>query len=94
MNSLSRRKFLKISGAAANRLHHLCALYSREALPRIEQFLAAGRFKLLDLLKELRTDIVDSTPGLPFFHPDLLANVNDPPAFLRLRTPAQPWSRP
>jgi molybdopterin-guanine dinucleotide biosynthesis protein A len=78
---------------ADNGLHPLCAVYRREALPLIEQFLRAGRFKLLDLLDELGADIIDISPDLPFYRSDLFVNVNDPSAHLRLNGTDTPGNR-
>jgi len=78
---------------AGDRLHPLCAVYRREALPLIEQFLAAGRFRLLDLLDELGTGIIDISPGLPFYRPDLFLNVNDPASYSRCHGTDPPGTR-
>jgi molybdopterin-guanine dinucleotide biosynthesis protein A len=74
-------------------LHPLCALYHREALGLIEQFLAAGHFRLLDLLDELGADIIDIAPDLPFYRSDLFVNVNHPSAYLRLADTDAPGNR-
>jgi molybdenum cofactor guanylyltransferase len=77
-----------------NSLHPLCAVYHREALPLIEQFLAARRFRLRDVLEELKADILDITPDLPFYHPSLLVNVNDPSAYSCLTDSPMPGKLP
>ncbi len=93
MLSAPRRSRALVAGARDG-LHPLCAIYRREALPCIERFLADGRLRLLDLLKELRADIVEITPDLPFYHADLFANLNDPPAHLRYHDARPSGSRP
>ena len=69
---------------AADGLHPLCGIYRSSALPAIERAIAAGRFKLIDVLQELGAAVVDITPGLPFYHPDLFLNVNDPEGLARV----------
>ena len=73
-----------LAARAADGVHPLCGIYRREALPLIEQFLAAGRFKLFGLLDALKADVIDVTPVLPFYHSELFTNVNDPQAHLRV----------
>jgi molybdopterin-guanine dinucleotide biosynthesis protein A len=62
-------------------IHPLCGIYERRALPIIEQFLAGGSFKLLDILDALDTSYVDITDDLPFYRADLFQNINDPHTF-------------
>jgi molybdopterin-guanine dinucleotide biosynthesis protein A len=82
-----------IIARADNRVHPLCGIYHREALPRIGQFLSAGRFKLLELVDELGADIIDITPSLPFYRPDLFTNVNDLPDYHQIEKTGDPEHR-
>lgn len=69
---------------AEDGVHPLCGIYRRSALPVIEECLAGGRFKLVDALDRIGASFVDITPALPFYHPDLFLNVNDPDALARV----------
>lgn len=61
------------------RIHPLCGIYARTAAQTMERRLRAGRFRMMELLSELRTDQVS---GLL---PDgQLINVNTPEAFRHL----------
>ena len=37
------------------RVHPLCGIYSRQILPVVEKHIAEGRYRLMDLLREVRT---------------------------------------
>jgi molybdopterin-guanine dinucleotide biosynthesis protein A len=59
--------------------HPLCAAYTRSAIEPIERRLAAGRFKMTDLLADVRLRVVTAHDIGRFGDPhQLLANVNTP----------------
>ena len=56
------------------RVHPLCGIYRRTALPVIEQMLDADRRRMMELLSRLRTQYVDITSG--GFAGESLSNIN------------------
>ena len=67
-------------------LHPLCGVYSQACLPAIEEAISAQHFALRTLLNTVGAASVPLTPDLPFFHPRLLWNVNDPAALAELES--------
>jgi len=67
-------------------LHPLCGVYTQACLPAIEEAIAAQRFALRALLETVGAATVAVTPDLPFYHPRLLWNVNDPAARAELES--------
>ncbi len=63
---------------AAGRLHPLCGLYSPGCLEVAERHLRQGILSLHELLDAVQTTAVPMTAELPFFHRQLLLNVNRP----------------
>jgi len=70
-------------------LHPLCALYRRTSLPAVTRHLQEGRLAMVDLLAALEATEVPITPDLPFWHDDLLANINTPADLRRHAGPAR-----
>lgn len=60
----------------AGRVHPLCGLYSRNGLSAIERALYQGKYKLQDVLREVKAAVVPITSDLPFYKPYLLDNLN------------------
>ncbi|MBP1774945.1 MAG: molybdopterin-guanine dinucleotide biosynthesis protein [candidate division NC10 bacterium] len=60
------------------RIHPLCGVYDRRCLPVIERLIAGDRLAMTALLDAVGCRRVPITPDLPFYHHDLLANINDP----------------
>ena len=64
------------------RVHPLCGIYSRQILPSVEKFIAEGRYRLMDLLREVRTKYISfQDSGLP---EDTLCNINTPEEYRAL----------
>jgi molybdopterin-guanine dinucleotide biosynthesis protein A len=63
---------------ADGRLQPLAALYGPGCLSLAAENLRRGRRSMHGLLDQLTVLPVPVTPDLPFFHPDLLINVNSP----------------
>jgi len=59
----------------------LCAVYAKSCLPVIEQHLRDNRLKVSDFYDEVDAKIMRFDPSLPFYKPNLLANVNTPEEF-------------
>lgn len=65
------------------RMHPLCALYAKSALPVLEERLAAGDYRLRGALARLRTRVA---PLAHSAYPDaVLANINTPEEYAALR---------
>jgi len=64
--------------------HPLCGVYSRSCLPAIEEAIDARRLALHELLDRLQATTVPVTADLPFYHRQLLLNINDPAALATL----------
>ncbi len=60
------------------RLHPLCGLYARSALPFVQQALENGELQVRNVLHRLNAAEVAITDQLPFYHPFLLNNLNTP----------------
>jgi molybdopterin-guanine dinucleotide biosynthesis protein A len=56
----------------------LCGLYSRSALPSIQQALESNILQVKRVLQEVGAAKIPITPELPFYHPLLLKNFNTP----------------
>jgi molybdenum cofactor guanylyltransferase len=63
------------------RLHPLCAVYARSALPFVQQALENGELQVKKVLRRLKAEEVAITDELPFYHPLLLKNFNTPADF-------------
>ena len=61
-----------------DRLEPLCAVYSPDALPYVEQALGRGAFGVQDLLETVPIEVVDVGQQHPFAHPDPFMNINRP----------------
>jgi molybdopterin-guanine dinucleotide biosynthesis protein A len=57
--------------------HPLCGVYDRGCLTQIIDHVQDRRLKVMDLLTEIRTTFIPVGPSLPWYTPNLLANVND-----------------
>lgn len=75
---------LAVVPALDGRPQPLCAVYAAAGLPEIEKRLAEGDLRMLDLAAALGALRVDLGKELPFYRPDLFANLNDPGAAARL----------
>ncbi len=58
------------------RIHPLCGIYSRTALPVIEKLMAEGCHRMMELLSQMRTQYVDIASG--GFARQTLSNINTP----------------
>jgi len=56
----------------------LCAVYAKSCLPVIEKQLRDGRLKVSDFYPKVKTRIILLDASLPFYKPNLLANINTP----------------
>lgn len=66
----------------SGRLHPLCALYTKNCLPVIEQMAAQGNYRIMGIPDRVRTAVLDlAAVGLS---DDLLTNVNDPQTLKQL----------
>lgn len=86
MISLSRRKFLKITGAAAGIATAGTGLV-RAAGPASLRPAATGVRRIpttCDICFWKCGAIASVSAHLPFYHPELFLNVDDPPAHLRI----------
>lgn len=64
------------------RVHPLCGIYSRTALPVAEEMIAEGKYRMMELLSRVRTRYVDlSGSG---FAGEALANINTPEDYARI----------
>ena len=64
------------------RVHPLCGIYSRTALPVAEEMIAEGKYRMMELLSRVRTRYVDlSGSGLAG---EALANINTPEDYARI----------
>lgn len=70
---------------SGGRLQPLCGVYAKSALPVIEEQLAAGRYRLSDVLRRARTKYIPLE--YTRFDARMLENVNTPRDFERLFAP-------
>jgi molybdopterin-guanine dinucleotide biosynthesis protein A len=56
----------------------LCGLYSRSALPVLEQHMQEGQYSILKLLRSIRCRYVDIGPDRDFYNPEMFTNLNTP----------------
>ena len=68
-----------------DRVHPLCGIYSRTALPVIRDMIAEGSYRLTDLLSRIRTKYVDI--GTSCFGRETLRNINTPDDYHAVRKP-------
>ncbi len=61
-----------------DRTQPLCGVYNAACRPLIEEWLAAGERRVLELVDSIAVERVELRPELSFFRADLLDNVNDP----------------
>lgn len=66
---------------STRRIEPLCAVYAKSCLPVIERQIREGRYKVLDLYSLVDARTVRLDAALPFYRPNLLANVNTPEEF-------------
>ena len=59
----------------AGQLHPLCGIYTRRMLPALERRLAAGRCRMMELLEDAPTAVLDTGALLP---DDVFFNMNTP----------------
>ena len=71
--------------ADAERVHPLCAIYSKKILPVIEELIREGKYKLMELLNRVRTKYISLEHT--DFDRRVLRNVNTKDEFLRLSLP-------
>ena len=64
------------------RIHPLCGIYRRTALPVVQQMIAAGRYRVMELLSSVRTRYVDVAGS--GFAPEALSNINTPEDYARI----------
>lgn len=68
------------------KIHPLCAIYSKRVLPVIEELIAERRYRLLDILNRVRTKYVSL--AYTCFEKKIVKNVNTRDEFLELTRPA------
>jgi molybdopterin-guanine dinucleotide biosynthesis protein A len=61
-------------------IHPLCGIYSRDCLSAATLLLEEGNNSMRSLLSIVEAQFVPITASLPFYHPDILRNINDPAA--------------
>jgi len=71
--------------ADEDRVHPLCAIYSKKILPVIEELIREGKYKLMELLNRVRTKYISLEHT--DFDRRVLRNVNTKDEFLRLSLP-------
>lgn len=71
---------------STGRVHPLCGIYAKTALPAVERQLRDGRLRMRDLLEDLQAARF-STSGR--FSDNVLANVNTPEALARVLEPQE-----
>jgi len=64
-----------------SQIHPLCGWYSMRCTGIFEAQLAQRELKLQNALQKTRTVIIPISPHLPFYHPNLLLNINDVPTY-------------
>ena len=67
------------------RIHPLCAIYSKSILPVVEKLISEGRYRLLDILNSVRTKYVSLKHT--DFDKKIVRNVNTKDEFLELSRP-------
>lgn len=77
---------------AGGRLQPLCGLYSPGCLAVADRHLRKGLLSLHDLLDAVETTAVPVTAELPFFHREMLLNVNRPEDLETARSLAAAYS--
>ena len=65
------------------RIHPLCGIYSRTALPVAQEMIAAGKYRMMELLSGVRTRYVDLEGG--GFAGETLANINTPEDYASIK---------
>lgn len=67
------------------RIHPLCAIYTKETLPVIEEMINAKEYRLMELLSRMRTKYIDINQSCYSEH--LLRNINTKEEYSILRRP-------
>jgi molybdopterin-guanine dinucleotide biosynthesis protein A len=62
------------------RVHPLCGVYDARCLPEIDRLIAADRLAMAALLDAVGAAAIPIHPGLPWYDPGMLVNINDPAA--------------
>ena len=73
-----------------DRVQPLAALYSPGCLPVVETLLQRAERTVHRFLDRISVTLVPLTPDLPFYHPDLLANLNHPGDLERFESRSAP----
>lgn len=64
------------------RIHPLCGIYNRTVLPIAQEMIAEGKYRVMELLSNVRTRYVDL--GGSTFYGEGLANINTPEDYARI----------
>lgn len=64
------------------RIHPLCAIYSKAVLPVIEELIAEGNYRLMEIFRRVRTKYIKLE--LSCFSPKLVRNINTKEEYVRL----------
>ena len=67
------------------RVHPLCGIYSRSVLPVAQKMIAEGRYRLMELLSNVRTKYVNIETSC--FGKETLRNINTPADYYAIRRP-------
>ena len=65
-----------------DKIHPLCGIYGKTALPVVEKIISEGRYRMMDLLSSLRTNCVEIAEG--GFSAKTLDNINTPADYARI----------
>ena len=65
-----------------DRIHPLCGIYGKTALPAVQKLISEGRYRMMDLLSSIRTHYVEIAEG--GFPPETLDNINTPADYARI----------
>lgn len=68
-----------------DRIHPLCAIYSKRALPAILELIEKGQYKLLKIFEKVRTKYIDLS--LSCFSPKVVKNINTKEEYVKILTP-------
>jgi molybdopterin-guanine dinucleotide biosynthesis protein A len=56
----------------------LCGIYHRSLIGELESHISGKKFKLITFLEKAGARFIEINESLPFYHPNLLLNVNTP----------------
>lgn len=62
----------------------LCAFYRKSSLTAFEESLKSGKYKIQEIIKELKSEFVEIESSLPFYSSYLFTNVNTPEGIMNL----------